>query len=327
MPDAAGRHWFRILTVRVTLLGATGFVGRHLLPELARRSHSSRVVCRNVERARDLRLVPDVELVPGHAESPAALEAALHGADAVVNLVGILNERGRNGAGFRRAHVGTVDHLLAACRATGVRRLVHVSAINAGTGDSHYLISKGEAEAHIRQCEAVDATIVRPSVIFGEGDDFFNRFAALVRWLPVLPLACPQARLQPVWVGDVAAAIGTVLERADTMGATLDVVGPRVYTLRELVELTVRLSGSSCRVIGLPDFLSRLQGWIMDFVPGKPFSTDNYRSLQWDNVSERNALPQLGIDPRPVRPIVSAYLRGSPHQQRLDRWRDTPRLR
>lgn len=325
MPLAAGRGRAGALSMLVVLLGGTGFVGRHLLPELARRGHECRVVCRNPERARELRLIPGVELVTGNAADPASLESALRGADAAVHLIGILNERGRGGAGFRRVHVGTVDSLLAACRTTGVRRLVHVSAINAGSGDSHYLVTKGEAEQHIRQCDAVDATIVRPSVIFGEGDAFFNRFAALVRRLPVLPLACPNARLQPVWVGDVAAAIGIALERADTIGATFDLAGPRVYTLRELVELTARLCGASCRVVGLPDAVSRLQGLIMDFVPGKPFSSDNYRSLKWDNVSKDNALPRLGIEPQPVRPIVASYLRGSPRQQRLDRWRESQR--
>jgi NADH dehydrogenase len=311
--------------MRIVLLGATGFVGSHLLPELSRRGHSCRVICRNMQRARELRLIPGVELVPGSAQDLDSLKAALAGRDAVVNLVGILNEPGRSGAGFRRAHVATVENLLEACRATGVRRLVHVSAINAGKGDSHYLVSKGEAEQLIRGSDCVDATIVRPSVIFGEGDSFFNRFATLVRWLPVLPLACPQARLQPVWVGDVVAAIATSLERRDTIGEVLELVGPRAYTLRELVELTAQLNGTTCWIVGLPDPVSRLQGRVMDFVPGKPFSSDNYKSLQWDNVSADNALPRLGIEPQPVKPIVSAYLRGSPRQRRLDRWRDTKR--
>lgn len=311
--------------MNIALLGATGFVGRHLLPELARRGHRCRVICRNIERARDLRLIPNVELVRGSAEEVESLKTALKGADAAINLVGILNERGRNGAGFRKVHVGTVENLLEACRSAGPRRLVQVSAINAGKGDSHYLITKGEAEARIRAAESVDATIVRPSVIFGEGDSFFNRFAVLVRRLPVLPLACPGARLQPVWVGDVAAAIATALERPDTIGAVLELVGPRVYTLRELVTLTARLSGASCRIVGLPDIVSRLQGWFMDFVPGKPFSSDNYRSLQWDNVSDDNALPRLGIVPHAVEPIVATYLGGSRRQKRLDRWRDTLR--
>lgn len=310
--------------MRIALLGATGFVGSHLLPELARRGHACRVVCRNLERARELRLVPGVELVRGNALDRASLESALDGMDAAINLVGILNEPGRNGSGFRRAHVTTVENLLDACRATGVRRLVHVSAINAGKGASHYLQTKGEAEARIRECRSVDATIVRPSVIVGEGDGFFSRFATLVRRLPVLPLACPAARLQPVWVGDVAAAIATVLERPQTAGQTLELAGPRVYTLRELVELTVRLTGSTCWVVGLPDAVSRLQGWLMDFVPGKPFSSDNYKSLQCDNVTDDNALPRLGIEPRPVRPVVAAYLAGSVRQRRLDRWRDHP---
>ncbi len=311
--------------MRIALLGATGFVGSHLLLALSRRGHVCRGICRNVYRDRELRLIPRVELVAGDAHDVDSLKSALAGMDAVVNLVGILNERGRGGKGFRRAHVDTVENLLEACRANAVRRFVQVSAINAGKGDSHYLRTKGEAEERLSACADVNANIVRPSVIFGEGDSFFNRFARLVRWLPVLPLACPSARLQPVWVGDVAAAIATALERPDLAGETLELAGPRVYTLRELVNLTARLSGASCRIVGLPDALSRLQGLLMDFVPGKPFSTDNYKSLQWDNVTDDNALPRLGIEPQPVKPVVSGYLRGSPRQQRFHRFRDTRR--
>ncbi|MEJ8569523.1 complex I NDUFA9 subunit family protein [Elongatibacter sediminis] len=311
--------------MRIVLLGATGFVGSHLLPQLSRRGHHCRVICRNRERARHLRLIPGVELVSGNAFDPDSLERALDGADAVINAVGILNERGRGGRGFHRAHVETVENLLSACRATGVRRFIQISAINAGKGDSHYLRSKGEAEQRLRVAGHVDETILRPSVIFGFGDSFFTRFAKLVRWLPVLPLACPQSRLQPVWVGDVAAAVGEVLVRPETVGEVLELVGPRVYTLRELVELSARLSGASCWIVGQPDPVSRIQAFIMDFVPGKPFSTDNYKSLQWDNVSDDNALPGLGIEPQPVRAIVSAYIGGSPRQRRLDRWRDLSR--
>jgi len=303
--------------MRIVLLGATGFVGRHLLPELSRQGHRCDVICRNTSRCGHLRLIPGVRLRQVPALNHENLSVLLSGADAVVNLIGILNERGLNGKGFHEAHVGTVETLIAACRTAGVRRVVQVSALNAGKGKSHYLISKGQAEDALRKADFLDVTIVQPSVIFGEGDAFFNRFAGLLKWTPVLPLACPEARLQPVWVGDVAAAISRILQSPRTVGHTLELAGPKAYTLRELVAMTARVAGLRRRIVGLPDLLSRLQGRLMDFVPGKPFSSDNYKSLQVDNVSQSNALPQLGITPGSVRAKLPDYLRGTPRQQRL----------
>ena len=202
-----------------------------------------------------------------------------------------------------------------------MRRLVQVSALNAGKGKSHYLITKGEAEEHIRAATDIDSTILQPSVIFGEGDSFFNRFGDLLKAAPVLPLACPEARMQPVWVGDVVAAIAAALQNPKTIGQTLPLVGPRDYSLKELVEFTAAAVGLKRRIIGLPDGLARLQGRVMDLIPGKPFSSDNYLSLQTDNTSSENALPALGIKPRSIESVVPGYLGGSPHQHRLDKFR------
>ena len=307
--------------MRIVLLGATGFVGRHLLPELSRSGHECVVLCRNTSRSRELGLVPGAELRQTPALTADNLAAALTGADAVINLVGILNEPGRNGKGFDKVHVGTVASLVEACRTSGVRRVIQVSALNAGKGKSHYLVSKGKAEDLLRQADFIDATIVQPSVIFGEGDDFFTRFAGLLQILPVLPLACPDSRLQPVWVVDVVKAIGEILQDPRTVGRNLEMAGPQAYSLRELVKLTADILGQKGRIVGLPDAVSRLQAGLMDFVPGKPFSSDNYKSLQLDNVSHNNALPELGITPASIKAIVPGYLPGTRHQRRLDHWR------
>lgn len=307
--------------MRIVLLGATGFVGRHLLAGLSKRGHSCLVLCRNESRCGDLRLIPGVELKQTPAATVENLVVAFHGADALINLVGILNEPGRNGLGFRKVHVGTVENLVEACHVTGVRRVVQVSALNAGKGKSHYLVSKGEADDLLRQSAFIDATILQPSVIFGFGDSFFNRFADLLRLAPVLPLACPNSKLQPVWVGDVVSAIGEVLQRPDCIGRTLELAGPKVYTLRQLVTWTARAMGRKRWIIGLPNAVSRFQGMIMDFIPGKPFSTDNYKSLQLDNVSHYNALPELGIKPCSFKAVVTGYLCGAQRHQRLDAWR------
>ncbi len=305
--------------MKIALLGGSGFVGRSLLPELAGRGHRCVVLTRDPERCRELRLHPEVQLNRVNAGDLESLSRALDGADAVVNLVGILNERGRTGKGFHRFHVELVERLLEACAKAGVGRFLQVSALNAGIDHpqvSHYLKSKGEGEKRIK-ASGIDYTIIQPSVIFGDDDSFFNRFAGLLKWLPVLPLACPDARMQPVWVGDVTAAIAAMLESDKAVGQVYPLVGPRKYSLIELVRFTASAMSKKRWIVGLPDSPSRLQGLVCDFVPGKPFSSDNYRSLQFDNVSDENALPEFGIDPRPLEGLVRHYLGGSSRQQRL----------
>ena len=307
--------------MRIVLLGATGFVGHHLLPRLSGAGHDCVALSRYLMSCRELSIIPRVELRQTDVYDSEKLAAHLRGADAVVNMVGILNERGRRGKGFHKAHVELAERVIDACRAAGVGRLVQVSALHAGTGKSHYLKSKGEAEERIRQATDIASTILQPSVIFGAGDSFFNRFADLLRIAPIFPLACPDARLQPVWVGDVVAMVDAALVEESTVGETLVLVGPKDYSLRELVEFTARTIGREPRILGLPDAVSRLQAWLMDFVPGKPFSTDNYLSLQTDNTSEDNSLPRFGIKPRTIEGIVPGYLGASPRQRRLDECR------
>ena len=307
--------------MRIVLLGATGFVGHHLLPALSAAGHDSLVLSRYPPGCRELAVMPRVEVVRADIRDEQQLQQHFAGADAVINMVGILNESGRSGKGFREVHVGTAERVLAACHACGVRRFLHVSALNAGQGESHYLKSKGEAEALIRAAGDIDSTIVQPSIIFGVGDDFFNRFAALLKLAPVLPLACPGAKMQPVWVGDVSQLITRSLTDPTTAGQTLVAVGPEVYSLRELVEFTACVLGLKRKIVGLPDGMARLQAAVMDFVPGKPFSSDNYRSLQIDSVSSENSLQRFAIRPRSIEAEVPLYLGGSRHQAQLDRCR------
>jgi len=309
--------------MRIVLIGASGFVGRHLVPVLAAHGHRCTVLARGEPRRRSLRVLPAVRLVRADVYDRVRLESEFTGADVVFSMAGILNERGFGGRGFRRAHVELVEGIVEAARAAGVPRILHVSAMNAGQGRSHYLRTKGEAEALLLDSH-LQVSIFRPSVIFGPGDDFFNRFAALLRLSPVLPLACPNARLQPVYVGDVVQAMVAVLEGDEPPGGSYDLGGPRVYTLRELVEWTAAAIGRSRLVIGLPDWASRLQGRLMGLVPGKPFSYDNYLSLQTDNVTPDNALPRLGITPAGIEAVVPGYLGVSLRQSRLDAWRRQP---
>lgn len=298
------------------ILGGTGFVGHRLLNLLAAEGRQVKVLTRRRERHRDLWVLPTVDLVEADIHDPAALREAFRGCDAVVNLVGILNEKGRDGRGFRRAHVELPRKIVQACRETGVRRLLHMSALHADAarGPSHYLRTKGEGEdlVHAAAADGLQVTSFRPSVIFGPRDSFINRFAKLLRLAPYFfPLACPEAKFAPVYVGDVAQAFVNSLDHPASFGQRYDLCGPRVYTLREIVELTARYHGLRRKVIGLNDTLSRWQARLLEHLPGKPFSLDNYLSLQVDSVCrDHNALPQLGITPTSLEAVVPGYIAG-----------------
>ena len=302
----------------VVMLGGSGFVGRHLAPRLVAAGYRVRVPSRNRNIAREVGSVPGVELINCDVHDPKALREALDGASVAINLIGILNESGRSGAGFQRAHVELTRGLIAACKDAGVDRLLQMSALNAGRGNSHYLRTRGEAEQLVRQ-SGLAFTIFQPSVIFGRGDGLFQRFAFLLKIAPVLPLARAKARFAPVYVGDVADAFCTALKRKDCIGQTLELYGDEVLTLKEIVEYTAECMGLSRLVVPLPDPLARIQALVFDFVPGKPFSTDNYRSLKLDSVGGIDALHKLGIAKTPIQAVVPQLLGRGSRQQLLDR--------
>ncbi len=313
------------------ILGGSGFVGSRLVARLANAGHAITVPTRDPERCRHLKVLPTVRVVKADINAPGTLRGLLPGMDSAVNLVGILNEPGRDGAGFRRAHVELTRTLIDACGATGVERLVQVSALNAAApgnssrDTSHYLRTKGEAEALIR-ASTLRWTILQPSVIFGPGDSFLNRFAGLLRAIPlVLPLAMPRARFTPVHVDDVTAAIARVLRDPSTAGRTWPLCGPDTYTLQELVEMVAETLGLRRRVLGLPRSVSRWQAAIMDFVPGKPFSTDNYRSLLTDSVGSTDGLRDLGITPHHLRANLAPALSSAGLPGFRDRYRQLAR--
>jgi len=307
--------------MKIAVLGGTGFVGRALLARLAAEGHALTVLSRNPHAHLDRLLPPGTQVACGDVYDPEFLKARFQGQDAVVNLVGILNERGDNGRGFQRAHVGLTKLVVAACQLAGVRRLLQMSSLNAGRGESFYLKSRGEAEAVVK-ASGLDWTIFQPSVIFGPGDGFFCRFAALLKLSPVLPLARAGTRFAPVFVGDVVEAMRRSLHDRRTVGQVYELYGPEVFTLGELVRLTARQLGLKRLVLPLPDALGRLQGLLFDFVPGKPFSSDNFRSLKLDSVGAIDGLHQLGIPPTRIGQQLPAIL-GSPagKQPRYDRYR------
>lgn len=307
--------------MRIVLIGASGFFGEYLLRALTDDQHQCVVLTRHVARRKDLDLLPGVELKQADVYDTGVLARQFANADAVVSMAGVLNESGSSGKGFERVHVDLVKNIIEACRTAGVSRLLHISALNAGKGKSFYLKTKGQAEQLLRSAEDLNVTIFQPSVIFGRGDDFFNRFAMMLQLAPVLPLACPNARLQPVFAGDVAEVMQASLDDPMTWGKTYELAGPRAYSLKELVQFTADTLGKKRRIIGLPTPLSAAMAKVMGLVPGKPLSWDNYLSLQTDNVSDQSGFSYFGIEPRSIEVEVPYYLPGSPHQRRLGSFR------
>jgi NADH dehydrogenase len=306
-------------TRRIVVLGGTGFVGSRLLPRLSADGHRVSVLSRNRERHRALAVLPGVHIRSVDVYDDAALRQALAGADAVVNLVGILNPHGAHT--FRRAHVELVRRLLAACTAAGVPRLHQMSALKAGQGLSNYLKTRGEAEALVKT-SSLQWTIYQPSVIFGEGDGLVNRFATLLRRLPALPLARARARLAPTWVGDVAEAIARcVRDDPPARGRSYELYGPEVLTLGEIVRAIRDTAGLRTPIVPLPDGLGRLQAQLAGLLPGTPFSLDNFRTLRTDSIGKADGYAALGIVPQPFTPWLPALLHGSVRQRRLDRAR------
>jgi len=300
----------------ILVLGGSGFVGRHLVAALAARGARVIVPTRRRERAKHLLLLPTVDVVECDVNRPGELERLAAGCDAVVNLVGVLHsrrgrrdERGPNdyGPDFAHAHVELAQAAVNACRAAGVERLLHMSALGADPqGPSEYLRSKGIGERAALAAEDLAVTVFEPSVIFGPEDAFLNLFAQLARFLPVLALACPEARFQPVYVGDVARAFVAALDAREANGRRYGLCGPRQYTLRELVQTVCRITGRRRIVIGLGDRLSYLQARLMELAPVKLMTRDNYYSMQVPSVCE-GVFP-FGIEPAALEAVAPAWL-------------------
>jgi uncharacterized protein YbjT (DUF2867 family) len=295
----------------MVVLGGTGFLGTRLVARLIKNGHRVSVLSRDRELHKHLLVLPGLTLENCDVYQEAQLSESFRGNDVVINLVGILNERGFGGGGFRRAHTELTRTVLQAARSAGVTRLLQVSALGAATdAPSYYLRSKGEAEKLIHeQHSALDWTIFKPSVMFGPGDSFLNRFSGLLGAIPLaFPLARPGARLQPVLVDDVVDALLRCLHGGACSKRTYELGGPQVYTLREIVELVAKLTGRRRAIVGLPNFAAWLQGFFMNFVPGRPFSTDNYRSLTVDSVCKEDGLAKLGIRPQSMVAAARQFL-------------------
>lgn len=300
---------------RILIVGGSGFLGRHLTARLSAQNRRVIVPSRRAERARHILMLPTGRLVDLAAPDAPSLEALVADSDAVVNLVGILHGSFGEpyGPEFAQAHVELPRRLAQACAASGVRRLVHVSALGvsddpATPGPSMYLRSKADGERAIKAVGGVDWTILRPSVLFGPEDNFLNAFARLQRLFPVMPLARADARFQPVYVGDVAQAIVNALDTPATIGKTYELAGPEVFTLRELVELSGRWSGNPRPVLPLGYTLGQMQAGVLGALPRPVMSMDNFDSMSIDNVASGPIAPELGIVPTPLASVAPNYL-------------------
>ena len=295
--------------MKIAVIGGSGFVGRHLANELVNQLREVIVLTRVREHAQSLILLPTVLVVEVDARDVDALTRATHEADAVINLVGIRYETSK--MRFEGIHVGITEAAIEACRRNGIRRLIHMSALNAGPdAPSAYLRSKGEAEARVA-ASGLDWTIFRPSVIFGPEDRFLNMFATIARLLPVIYLPGATARFQPVYVGDVATAMAAALDDTSTFGQRYPLCGPRVYTLRELVRLAAQLTGRRRWIVGLPGALGKMQAWLLEHFPGKPLTRDNLLSMRVDSVSDGSPAALLGGPPRSIEDMAPEYLTAS----------------
>jgi uncharacterized protein YbjT (DUF2867 family) len=314
----------------VCLLGGTGFVGYHLANRLTHHGYTVNILTRRRERHRELLVNPAIRIIETNVYNTDQLRRNFSGAGAVINLIGILNERNAKEGSFARIHAELPGLIAEAAAASGVTRLLHMSALHADAAEprSRYLKTKGEGEdrAHAAATTNLGITSFRPSIIFGPGDSFFNRFAMLLKLSPLFfPLACPDSRFAPVYVGDVAEAFSTALTDDATHGQRLELCGPDSYTLKELVVYTRDTIGLKKPVIGLGDKLSRWQARLLGMLPGRPFTLDNYYSLQYDSLCTDNALPALGITPTAVKTVVPTYIAGRNQRGRYHTFRQAAR--
>lgn len=298
--------------MNILVIGGSGFVGSCLVGLLAADEHEVVVPTRRYEHARHLTVLPTVDIVEADVHDEATLAALMRKQDVVINLVGVLRggEGQPWGKGFEHAHVELPRKIVRAMQRTGVTRLLHMSALAAdGRAPSGYLRSKAAGEAAAFAVPPpVAVTVFRPSVIFGRGDSFLNLFARLLKRVPIVPLAAADARFQPVWVEDVAAAFRASLSHPESAGKRYDLCGPRRYSLRELVACAGRYSGHRRPIVGLPDALGWLQARAMELLPRGPMTRDNLRSMRVPSVCDDGCTLPFGLTATPLEAVAPGYL-------------------
>lgn len=307
----------------VCVLGGSGFVGSAVVAKLSTAGYLVKVLTRRRDSAKHLILLPNVQVVECNVLDYQSLNHALRGADAVINLLGILHENRR--LSFNAVHHQLPAQLAKICEDLSIKRLVHMSSLQADkNAPSQYLRSKGAGEAALAEHhDQLNITIFKPSIIFGRDDSFINLFASMIKLLPVILLAKPNAKFQPVWVEDVATCFVASLENDATYAQTYELAGPRIYTFRELVQ-QVMATLQICRpIIGLNNALSYCQAFMMEWLPIKLMSRDNIRSMEIDSVSAQPFPAVFNVTPSSLESVIPQYLVDQTSRGTYDRFRRT----
>jgi NADH dehydrogenase len=305
----------------VCVLGGSGFVGSAIVAKLDAAGYRVKVLTRRREAAKHLILLPNVQVVECDVLDYHDLNVELRGADAVINLIGILQQSRH--ATFNTIHHQLPGQLAKICADLNITRLVHMSSLGASkNAPSQYLQSKAAGETALSAHKnKLQITIFKPSIIFGRCDSFIKLFASLIKYLPVIMLAKPNAKFQPVWVEDVASCFVNSLQNTDTYGKTYELAGPKVYSFRELLKVIMNTLGIQRPIIGLNDSLSYAQAFMMEILPGHLMSRDNVKSMEIDSVSNESFPTFLGGTPTSLEAVIPEYLTNQTPRGAYDRFR------
>ena len=283
---------------KCVIFGGTGFVGSNFAQKLSPLATEIVVITRDIERNKSLKMIPNLQLVPASISDSKTIRDVLKNAEIVVNTIGILNEFDQIST-FENIHFKFLQRLSQEIKVNKIKRFLHISSLNAKIDQmSDYLHTKGKAEDFIlnEMSSFCNTTIFRPSIVFGEEDSFFNKFAKLLKFIPIFPLACPYARFQPIYVGDLTDFMISCISNIETYNKRIDTVGPKIYTFSELIKLTTKTMGIRRVIIPLNDSLSKAQAYVFQNLPGKLFTIDNYYSLQIDSVSENGYMGKTTVE-------------------------------
>jgi len=308
---------------RLCIFGGSGFVGRAIVRYAVEQGYDVTVACRHPERARSL-MVEGVHLIKADIVEGRGVNEAVQHADAVINLVGLLFEKGRYT--FDAAHVHGTEHVLDACKSHGIQRYLHMSALGAGcVPESAYARTKAEAEHRVEE-SPLQWTIFRPSIIYGDHDSFFNKFKAMGALMPVMPVIAGQTRFQPVWVEDVARAFVAAIHDKRTFGRTYILAGPKIYTFRELLEILNRELGRQRILLPMPLFAAKLLARFTEWLPTPLLTRDQLLLLQHDNIAEGDAFPSVFGEAAALERVLPTYIHGS-QPEHIQRQLDAARQR
>jgi len=303
---------------KVVILGGTGFIGAQLATKLSPKSEKIVIPTRNIESNSGLKLIPNLKIVKSDIKDERSINQLFKDADLIINTVGILNELDEDNS-FDKIHYQITKKISHCIKKNNVKRYLHISSLNADPKSiGKYLKSKGQAEDFLisETSSFCKLTIFRPSIVFGESDSFFNKFATLLKFLPIFPLACPNAKFMPVYVEDLTDFMISTINNVDSYGKKIDVTGPNEYTFRELINQTLIALKIKRIIIPLNNFLSQVQARVFEKLPGKLFTMDNYQSLQIDSCSDKGFKGSSSIED-----IIPRYLNIKYKQERFEKLR------